>query len=222
MNRYRRLICLTLLAFAGLSAGCGSVYYGAMEKLGYEKRDIMVSRVHEAKNSQNEAKEQFKTALERFNFVLAKKGGGKLEEKYKQLSAELEKSESKAAAVRKKISAVEDVSGALFKEWKKELSKYSSAILRGKSEEKLESAQRRYETMIDAMKSAESKLEPALAPFRDDVLFLKHNLNAEAIGSLGADLQSVESNVSELVSELEVAIGEADTFIREMEKVDGK
>ena len=36
----------------------------------------------------------------------------------------------------------------------------------------------RYDQMIGAMKRAEGKLEPALQPLRDQVLFLKHNLNA--------------------------------------------
>ena len=36
--------------------GCSSAYYGTMEKLGYPKRDLMVSRVESARDAQQEAK----------------------------------------------------------------------------------------------------------------------------------------------------------------------
>lgn len=54
-----------LLAVAACVAlsGCQSAYYGAWEKLGVEKRDILVDRVENAKESQEEAQEQFADAL---------------------------------------------------------------------------------------------------------------------------------------------------------------
>ncbi len=213
LNRIRTSVCAIVML-----SSCSGAYYSAMEKLGYEKREIMASRVQEAKQSQHEAKEQFKNALEQFNTVLNKKGGGKLEEKYELLSSELERSETKANKVRNKIASVEDVSDALFKEWERELAQYKNQTLRAKSSVKLSLAEQRYETMILAMKRAESKLDPALQPLRDDVLFLKHNLNAEAIGSLASDLSEVETNVALLIHDLEVAIAEADTFMGELEQ----
>lgn len=63
------------------------------------------------------------------------------------------------------------------------------------------------------MKRAEAKLEPALAPLRDQVLFLKHNLNARAITGLDAELISVETNVQSLIRDMEQAIAQADRFI---------
>jgi hypothetical protein len=187
-----------------------------MEKLGYAKRDIMVSRVKDAQRSQHEAQDEFRSALERFNAVLGKHGG-KLEEKYSQLNSQLESAEAKADQVHKKIAAVEDVSDALFHEWKNELKQYKNESLRSRSKEKLEISQSRYNDMIRAMKRAESKLEPALQPLRDNVLFLKHNLNAEAIASLQDDVQEVQTNVDQLIRELEISIAEADKFINEME-----
>ena len=58
--------------FIGLMAllGCSSAYYGTMEKLGYHKRDLMVNRVESARDAQEEAKEEFELALEKFSSVL--------------------------------------------------------------------------------------------------------------------------------------------------------
>jgi hypothetical protein len=199
-----------------LLAGCQSAYYSTMEQFGVHKRDIMVDRVSEARDSQEEAKEQFASALERFSSVLDFKGGT-LEEKYKQLKDELDRSEKKAQEVHKRIADVEDVSEALFDEWKDELAEYSSASLRRDSERKLEQTKRQYSKLIAAMKRAEAKVEPVLTPLRDQVLYLKHNLNARAIASLQSELVNIETDVASLIREMESSIREADSFIKTLE-----
>ena len=198
-------------------SGCSGIYYSAMEKLGYPKRDILVSRVQEARESQQEGKEQFRSALERFKSIV-NFSGGKLEEKYETLNSELERSEHKAEEIHARITSVEDVADALFKEWKSELRQYKNQEFRSVSERKLKETERRSRELIAAMKKAEQRIQPFLDTLRDNVLFLKHNLNAEAIGSLAGELQSVEGNADSLVRELERSIDEADRFIAEMRK----
>jgi hypothetical protein len=185
--------------------------------MGYHKRDLMVSDVEKARDAQQEAKEQFKSALERFTTVLNVKGG-ELQDKYDTLNAEYEKSEAKAQAVRDRIASVEDVSAALFKEWEAELQEYSSASLRQNSQKKLTQTRTQYAQLIKAMKRAETKMDPVLAKFKDQVLFLKHNLNAQAIASLKNELVSVEGNIASLIKEMETSIKEADSFIASMAK----
>jgi len=200
-----------------MSLGCQSVYYDAMEKMGYHKRDLMVSDVEKARDAQQEAKEQFKSALDRFTTVLNIKGG-ELQDKYNTLNEEYERSETKAQAVRDRIASVEDVSQALFEEWEAELKEYSSANLRKSSQAKLTQTRTQYAQLIKAMKRAESKMPPVLAKFKDQVLFLKHNLNAQAIASLKSELGSVESNIKILIKEMESSIKQADAFISSMNK----
>lgn len=202
---------LFLIIIMGLG-GCNALYYQAMEKAGVHKRDIMVDRVKEARDIQNEAKQQFLSAMEQFKKVVNFKGGD-LEKEYNRLNATLQKSESKAAEVRSRIRGVEDVSDALFDEWKSELKQYSSETLRESSRQKLDATKRKYAVLIQAMKRAEAKLEPVLVPLRDHVLFLKHNLNAKAIAGLGEELVSVQTNVDKLVREMESAIAHADAFL---------
>jgi len=207
--KVRPLVLIIILL--ALSA-CSSAYYGAMEKLGVHKRDIMVDRVKAARDTQNEAKEQFLTAMEQFKSVVNFQGGD-LEERYNELNATLRKSETEAEAVRKRIDAVEDVSEALFDEWRAEIKQYSSDSLRRASQRKYDQTKAKYETLIAAMQKAESKLEPALIPLRDQVLFMKHNLNARAIAGLSDELVTVQTNVDTLVRDMEQAIAQADQFI---------
>ena len=195
---------------------CSQAYYGALEKVGIHKRDIMVDRVLEAKQSQQDAKEQFQSALEEFSSV-ANFQGGNLENTYKKLNKELQKSETRADDVTTRIDSVEDVSIALFKEWGQELDQYESQKLRKQSEQQLKDTKLRYQQLMAAMRLAESRIEPVLKPFRDQVLFLKHNLNAKAIASLRGELVQVESDTDKLIKELEASIAEADRFIQETE-----
>jgi hypothetical protein len=212
---FRLLFGLLMLATTMSFLGCQSMYYAGMEKMGYHKRDLMVSDVEKARDAQQEAKEQFKSALDRFTTVLNIKGG-ELQDKYDTLNAEYERSEAKAQAVRDRIASVEDVSQALFTEWEAELKEYSSASLRRSSQTKLTQTRTQYVKLIKAMKRAESKMPPVLGKFKDQVLFLKHNLNAQAIASLKSELGSVESNIKILIKEMETSIKQADTFISSM------
>jgi len=164
-----RILLFVLSAVILGLGGCNTMYYGTMEKMGVHKRDIMVDRVKAARDTQNETRQQFLTAMEQYKSVVNFKGGD-LEKEYNKLNATLQKSESKAAEVRKRITAVEDVSEALFSEWRSEIKQYSSDTLRKSSQKKYDVTKKKYDEMIRAMKKAEAKLEPTLVPLRDQVL----------------------------------------------------
>lgn len=219
----RWLFCtLTLVALGltgALGASCDSLYYRTMKKFGLEKRDILVKRVRDARKSQEEAKEEFRTALDRFKAVVDVPGGS-LEDKYKTLERELNRSEDRAREVHDRNQAVRDVSKDLFKEWQKELDQYSDRRLRAESERQLHDTRRQAESLIALMAQAEARIPPVLNPLRDRVLFLKHNLNARAVGALTNELVSVRGNVDALIADLDRAINEADTFIKSMDTPD--
>jgi hypothetical protein len=213
----RRLALLLIVATAAFVVGCDTIYYKAMKKIGKEKRDILVGRVKDARASQADAQKEFKSALERFQAIVQVEGSS-LEDKYKKLNAELERSEDRARQVKSRIDAVRDVSKDLFKEWNDELGKYSDRQLRQESERELRETRRRTEALIASMARAQAGIEPILRPLRDRVLFLKHNLNARALGSLTKELDTVRTGVDELVADMQRSIAEADAFIAEMEK----
>ena len=216
MTRRPPFVVAALIAISALAiSSCDSWYYGAMRKFGMEKRDILVKRVTDARKSQEEAKDEFKTALERFKSVIEVKGGA-LEDKYETLNKELNRSEDRAKRVRDRIDSVRSVSDDLFKEWDKELNQYSDRSMRAESQRELKETRHRAETLIRSMEKAQRRIEPVLKPLRDRVLFLKHNLNAKAIGALDAELLAVRTNVDALIADLEAAISEADQFVASM------
>ena len=71
--------------------------------------------------------------------------------------------------------------------------------------------------MLQSMKRAEAKIEPVLSVFRDQTLFLKHNLNAQAITSLKSELAGVKTDVSALIKEMQKSIDASDSFIKSLQ-----
>jgi hypothetical protein len=208
----------TLLALAmPVLASCQTAYYATMEKLGYPKRALLVSRVQQARDSQQAAKEQFQSALERFRAVV-NVHGGELEATYNALSAELERSEARAHTVHQRIAAVEEVAEALFKEWEAELAQYTQESLRRASARQLAQTRQRSTPLMRTMKRAEATMAPVLTAFRDQVLFLKHNLNARAIASIRQEGAAVETEITALIRAMEAAIAEADAFLKTLDQ----
>jgi hypothetical protein len=179
----------------------------------------LVSRVADAREAQDQAKQQFASALDE---LLSFTGGNAdpqvadLEKQYRRLSASYDKSETRAAAVKDRIASVERIAAALFREWQTEIGQYQSPQLKQSSQQQLNETKSRYQTLVDMMKQAEGRMTPVLGAFKDQVLFLKHNLNARAIASLQGTVSQVQSDIAALIREMEASIAEADRFISQM------
>lgn len=207
--------CLTLLA-----GGCKQArekYYNTLERVGVERRELLVSRVGRAREAQQEAQQEFKDALEQFQAVVGYDGGD-LEKMYAKLSGAYDDARARADAVTERIRKVEEVAGSLFEEWRREIGEYRDPALRAESERELAATRRRYDQLLAVMKKAARPMEPVLARLHDQVLFLKHNLNARALGSLQGTARELEVEVGDLLTQMQASIAEADRFIAEMKK----
>lgn len=214
---YGRL--LVLVCSQMLLLGCASAYYDALESIGVHKRDIFVDRIEESLEVRKEGQAQFESALEQFKTTVDFDGGG-LEKAYNLFNDEYEESEEAANAISEHISAVESVADALFEEWSDELDLYTSPSLRRASERQYKSTQKKYQRLLASMRRVEESMQPVLATMRDNVLFLKHNLNARAIDTLKGELGSINRDMSKLVKNVQRSIAEAEAFITTL-KADG-
>ncbi len=217
----RTIIVTAMLATSScLSlAGCSSATIAAKESIfGIAKRDQLVARVEDARESQVEAKVQFESALAEFLAVTGSTGKlGDIEAKYNKLKSATERSESRAKAVSGRIEEVDTVAQKLFSEWKTELDLYKSANLRHAAEKQLADTKYQYSQLLSKMRAAESKMQPVLQSLQDHTLFLKHHLNAAAIASLEGVSGEMQTEISALVKEMEASINEATEFIDQMQ-----
>ncbi|MEE9320684.1 MAG: DUF2959 domain-containing protein [Granulosicoccus sp.] len=206
------------IAIAGLLSalvGCSTVKYNALEKVGIHKRDLLVGNVEDTRDAQKEAQEQFQDALERFGSVVNIEETG-LKKAYKRLKSEYDDSVDAAEEVSEQIAEVEEVADDLFKEWSEENKQYTDANLRRDSEQQLKATRTRYGDMLSSMKQAEQSMQPVLNTLRDNVLYLKHNLNAQAVGSLRTTFDDLEVDIERLIKQMNQSIERSNAFIANM------
>jgi len=207
-------ICLTL----ALSA-CGTVQkaqYSALEKVGIHKRDILVDRIEDTSETQEETKKQFQSAYDELASLISVDDGG-LEKKYKRMAKAVEASEDQAKELDDRIKSVNEVANALFDEWQEELNEYQSASLRRTSEANLNSTKQRYATIYKKMQASQQRVEPVLKVLQDNTLYLKHNLNARAVSSISGEVLVIEGKVAALIQQMEASINESKSFIDSMQ-----
>lgn len=212
----RALRLLPILSCLFILYGCSTVYYDTMEKVGYHKRDILVDRVETARDAQSDAQQQFQSALDRFSSVVQLEDSD-LERAYEDLNDEYRACESAASTVSSRIEAVASVADALFEEWQDELDLYQNQGLKASSAKQLSQTRQRYKEMLSSMQQAEKSMQPVLNTLRDNVLYLKHNLNAQAIGSLRGEFSSLKTDVSTLIQRMNRSIERSNAFIRSMQ-----
>ena len=214
MRRHIRWGVVYIGMFLMLFGGCQTMYYAAWEQVGKEKRHLLRDNVEKAGEEQQEASEQFKDVLTQIQ-ALYGFDGGELEKAYRRLKADYEDCETRAADVRERIAKVEQIAKDLFHEWKQEIEQISNPDLKTKSLKSLTATQRRYAQLEQAMHKAERRMNPVLQKVRDYVLYLKHNLNAQAVGALEQEVGRIEVEVDSLITDLNASIQEADAFLKD-------
>ena len=196
--------------------GCRSTYYTVWEQLGKEKRHLLKDNVENARDEQEQASAQFKDALTQLKELYGFHGGD-LEDFYNRLKDNYEACEDRAQAVEKRIDNVEQVAMDLFSEWENEINEMTNENFKAKSRASLKDTKRRYDRLYAAMTKAKQGMEPVLLNLKDYVLYLKHNLNAQAIGALRAEVRDIELDVQTLIADMNKSIREADEFLKTLE-----
>lgn len=191
--------------------------YSAYEFFGVEKRDLLKSRVNKARNEQKEAAENFTSALDRLK-ALTNFEGGALERQYRSLQSAYDRANEQADMVHAAVTKVDVTASDLFEEWEKEIGEIQTPSLRDASRRKLQETKQKSAALVGALRKSEKTMAPVLSKLKDQVLFLKHNLNAEAIGSLKTESVRIQNDVEKLLQDMNASIAAADRFIEDLEK----
>ncbi len=211
----KRILGWSLLLGVAVLAltGCRSTYYAAYEKFGVHKRDLLKKRVEAARDEQKTASEEFKDALTRLKEITGFDGGA-LEAHYRKLQADYDTCAKRAKAVQSRIRDVETVAGDLFKEWEAEIEQIETESLRDTSRRQLRDTRARYAEMIAALQKAEASMDPVLRKMKDYTLALKHSLNAQAVASLRGESAGIQTEITQLIADMNASIARADEFLQ--------
>lgn len=211
----RSLALAAALASAPLLAGCQSVYYDTMEVLGREKRDLLQGEIRGMVGDQRAAEAAFVDALTRVKGLTAFEGGD-LERAYDRLSDSADDARAAVADIDDRMEEIVEVASDLFVEWALETEQIQSPELKASSRAKLRETRLRYDEMVRGLQRTRRSMDPVLTRLNDNVLYLKHNLNAAAIGSLGTEMRDIETGIQDLRASIEASIREAESFIQAM------
>lgn len=192
------------------------MYYSTWEKLGYEKRDLLKSRAEEAKDAQENASGDLRDALTRLQEAYPVKET-ELSKVYDRLKSSYENSESSSSNLKNRIDKMHSVATDLFEEWKEEADSIKTESLKAQSLRQLDQAKGRYSTMRRELLESYDRTGPVLRIFKDYVLFVKHNLNAQSLGTLSGESKKIQSDIEELINQMQRSIGETERFIRALE-----
>ncbi|BBO80609.1 DNA repair ATPase [Desulfosarcina ovata subsp. sediminis] len=205
-----RLVWLSMI-FILFAVSCQTTYYAVWEKLGKEKRHLLKDNVEKVREEQAEASDQFASVVERIKSLYGFDGGD-LEDVYAELNQDYQTCEQRAEAVRDRIENVEQIAEDLFSEWAAEVDTIENVKLKAKSRASLLDTRDRFARLQRSMAKAEASMAPVLNNLRDYVLYLKHNLNAQAVGSLKREVADIETEVSALIGDMNRSIREAEAF----------
>jgi hypothetical protein len=219
MRNFHRSILAIVIVGTFAATGCTSAYYATMQKLGKEKRDILVQRVKDSKKDQEDTKEKLQSTMESFQALTGFQGGS-LEKSYKKLNSDYESAAGQVAKLHDRIQSIDKVSGDLFTEWQGEINQMRNAKLKARSAGMLKDSQTRQAVFMKAMRNTETRITPVMASFHDQVLFLKHNLNARAIGSLKGTSAQMDTDVTALMKSIDGSMAEADNLINSLTATD--
>jgi len=209
--------CLAAAVAVLLISACQSAYYSVWESLGKEKRHLLRDQIEAVQDDQKEASEEFNDALTSLKMVYHFDGGD-LEKIYDRVSDDYEDCRQRAGMIDERIAKVERISDDLFKEWRAEIDQIQNPSFKSRSAQKLKETQVRYDRLESSMHASRKRMTPVLTKLNDYVLYLKHNLNAQAIGALKAEMSSIEADIGTLIQDINRSVQEADAFLAQLEE----
>lgn len=204
------------LIFSLILSGCTTIYYETWEALGKQKRDLLRDNLKDAREDQKDVQNELKDALTHIKELYGLDGGN-LEKAYERARDDYEDAKGEAEKLHKRIAKVEEIGGDLFEEWEKEAKTISNAKMREDSLKKLTASKAKFKPMLSAMKNTEKSIAPVMTKLHDQMLYLKHNLNAQALGSLKKEMGGIEKDVAKLIADMEKSIAQSESFIKTLE-----
>lgn len=214
----KSILLITLFIFSFSCArkvekAVSSAKYSAYEMVGMEKRDIFKREVKNVQEEQEDTTKAFKDALTRLKDIYDFEGGD-LEKQHNKFKSSYERANEESQELKARVAKVDKVAKDLFEEWQAELNEMKDPDLRKRSSSQLKETKSRYSGLEVQLKKSEKKIDPVLVKLKDQVLNLKHNLNARAIAGLKTESGKIQSDIESLIKEVEKSSKEAEALIK--------
>jgi hypothetical protein len=132
---------------------------------------------------------------------------------YNSLQKEMENTEKRRATIGEVAATMSAEADTLFKQWTDSAAAIENADLRKKSEERLAATKASYAEIGTVGQKASDLYGPFMKDLQDQVTFLGHDLNAEAVASLKPEAAKINEAASKLIQSIDDTITTANTNI---------
>lgn len=206
---------LIMFTLATAVSSCSTIYYSFWETFGTEKRELLRDNIKKSNDLQEETQTELKSALDRVRSEY-KFDEGELESTYDKLASDYDRITRRSESLTARIDKVEEIATDLFAEWKTEAGEISNKKYKRESLKKRDQTIAKFDVLLKSMRKVEASLKPFLVTFNDQVLFLKHNLNAKSLGAFRSEFNSIEKELNQLSQSIKKSSKEAEDFISEL------
>ena len=126
---------------------------------------------------------------------------------YKKLQNEMDTMVKRRGEISTRAEQTRIEADNLFVSWGNSLSGITDPDLRKRSEERLAKTKARYADIQATGRQADDAYAPVMKKLQDQVAYLGHDLNAEAVGSLKGDAAKLTGQVDELKKRIDDLVG---------------
>ncbi len=199
-----------------IALGLGLALSAGTQDEGHKRTDEHIEKIERASDEMKDLRKHLDKVFEAYHKTL-REGTDKRRSSYNELVKALERCEEKTKELRKRHEEMDKQAEEYFKRWKNSVKDIKNADLEQRSEGRLETTRRRYREVSESWKGMREDYEPVLAELRDQIVYLGHDLNEDAVLSLKEDAAELEELASALFRSMEGFGSTADEYISGLE-----
>jgi len=193
----------------------GTIGVGSAQDEGVKQVEQLIKKANAGVESINDTKLQLQKTMEAYNAVLAPDVKDR-RDAYKKLQKEVATTEKKRAMVSTRNGEMNVEAGRLFKNWEGSTAAIQDPELRQRSQQRLGQAKARYSEIETNGQGAARLYTPFMKALQDQVTYLGHDLNPEAVATLKPEADKLNAQAKELYSAIDKTTAAANNNISQL------
>jgi chromosome segregation ATPase len=159
-----------------------------------------------------ETKVQLMKTIDVYNALMADNAKDR-KKLYKNLQNEMNNTEKRRAKIDEEAAQMKTEADTLFTQWAESAAAIEKLDLRKRSEERLEATKASYAEIQSVGQKAADLYPPFMKALQDQIAYLGHDLNAEAVASLAPEAAKLNEEAEALTRSLDDTISTANEKI---------
>jgi cell division septum initiation protein DivIVA len=193
---------------------------GALAQQGFRQTDRLMSRAENSARAIEDTKGELQRTLEAYNSMFD--GSAKNPRRAYQISLRgVERSEKRVGDIQKRLNEMQIEADKYFADWTTSLDAIINQDLRRRSEARRDETRAGYDNIHQAALKAVAEYETFIGNFRDQLMFLGHDLNPSSISSLKEDAGKLNGEAAQLFSEADGSLTVIRTLIDNISPLGG-